>query len=285
MRVVFFAREGFQQDPLFTYIFAHVASAFGDSRIVFVQPPAPTVRKQVASRWRKMKRMGFGQSLGILSSLPLAHVINHRDGRRIGLLLEQLPRPPLRPDVGGAIRVASVNGDDAVQALKAMEPDVILQAGAGILKKQVIGIARIGTVNMHHGIAPLIKGMNSIRWALLERRPEWIGTTVHLIDEGIDTGDALAYAPVAQERSGEGFSELFVRATQAGVSQMLEVLARLQAGERWRLDAPPGEHVYRSTISGWKLLALEWMRWRSKLGAVRPNRARVKGAPDASSGN
>ncbi|MBV8232444.1 MAG: hypothetical protein JO329_20880 [Planctomycetaceae bacterium] len=46
---------------------------------------------------------------------------------------------------------------------------------------------KIGTLNLHHGIAPSIRGMNSIYWALWEGRPEWIGSTVHFIDKGIDT--------------------------------------------------------------------------------------------------
>ena len=138
-----------------------------------------------------------------------------------------------------------------------IEPDVIIQSGAGILERQIFTLARVATLNLHHGIAPLIKGMSSILWGQYERRPEWIGSTVHMIDEGIDTGSALAYAKVEPERPGERFPSLYVRASESGVAVLVETLERLEAGETWSLPAPSGESFYRSTLSGWKQLALE----------------------------
>jgi methionyl-tRNA formyltransferase len=162
--------------------------------------------------------------------------------------------------------VQTVNGADAVHTLRALQPDIIMQAGAGILRQRIFTLARLATLNLHHGIAPLIRGMHSIYWALWEDRPEWLGATVHRIDAGIDTGQVLAYAPVAVQTPGESYPSLFVRATQQGVAQLLEVLTRLEAGEQWCLPAPAPGSAYRSTISGWKLLLLQYrlarQRWQ-----------------------
>ena len=49
-------------------------------------------------------------------------------------------------------------------------------------------------VNMHAGITPRYRGVHGGYWALAERHPEWVGTTVHLVDPGIDTGAILAQA-------------------------------------------------------------------------------------------
>ena len=90
---------------------------------------------------------------------------------------------------------------------------------------------------------------------------EWIGATVHEIDDGIDTGKVLAYAPVQLLFSGEGFPSLFVRSTETGVGQLINTLKRLESGERWEVPALPGPQEYRSTISGLKLLYLKIKGW------------------------
>ena len=114
----------------------------------------------------------------------------------------------------------------------------------------------MGTLNLHHGIAPLIRGMESIYWGLWERRPEWIGATVHFIDEGIDTGGTLAYFRVDPIEPGEGFASLFSRATEGGVRQLTQVVGRLLSGEQVGVAPATGKSEYRSTFSGWKMLRL-----------------------------
>ncbi len=84
-----------------------------------------------------------------------------------------------------------------------------------------------------------------------------MGATVHFIDEGIDTGPVLAYAPVAPLYPGEPYPSLFVRVHKFGVERLVDTLLRLARGERWTIHPPLGERVYRSTISGWKLCFLE----------------------------
>ena len=150
-----------------------------------------------------------------------------------------------------------MNGPDAVAALRKLHPDVVIQFNAGILQRQVFEVPRLGTLNLHPGIAPLIKGRDPIHWALWEREPAWLGATVHWIDEGIDTGPVLAYAHVEQRFAGERFPTVFARVYQLGVKRLVEVLSRLERGEIWTIDPPEGKRVYRSTISGWRLTLLE----------------------------
>ncbi len=45
---------------------------------------------------------------------------------------------------------------------------------------------------MHAGITLRYRGVHGGYWALAEQHPEWVGTTVHLVDPGIDTGGILA---------------------------------------------------------------------------------------------
>lgn len=260
MRIVVYTKVWYHKDPLVRYVYAHVRERFHDVLVVAIEPSRPSVAKRLRRAWRKLKRLGGLRSLLVLTSYPLARYLNRRDGRRAAALLGQLSRPDKPPPEEPDALVHSVNGPDAVNTLQELEPDVIVQVRAGILRPQVFEIAHLATINMHHGIAPLIKGMNAIRWGLLERRPEWIGATIHRIDEGIDTGEVLAYAPV-NAHPGEGYAQLFARSTQKGVNRMLDVLRRLKADENWAESPPPGEHCYRSTLSGWELLLIEVRLW------------------------
>ena len=80
---------------------------------------------------------------------------------------------------------------------------------------------------------------------------------MHFIDEGIDTGPVLAYAPIEPRYPGERFPSLFVHAFQLGMERLVNALHRLARGERWTIPPPQGERVYRSDFSGWRLVLLE----------------------------
>lgn len=84
--------------------------------------------------------------------------------------------------------VEAVNDDASITILKEWQPDIIMQAGAGILKKEVFEQAKVATINVHHGIAPEIRGIESTFWALFYGLKDHIGVTCHLIDENLDTG-------------------------------------------------------------------------------------------------
>lgn len=86
--------------------------------------------------------------------------------------------------------VDSVNDTDSEAILKQFSPDIILQAGAGILKSNIFSIANIATINVHHGLSPYIRGMNSTFWCMYYGLDK-IGVTCHVIDKGIDTGPIL----------------------------------------------------------------------------------------------
>lgn len=260
MRVVLFAGAHCHDDPLFRYIYAWVRSRHPEVRVVRVERRG---HEGGVRRWaRKVRVAGLAHTLLLAATMPVQRRIFGRDAALSGAAIDRLPRPSPQTPMPGDIIVSTVNGLDAVAALRSLEPDVVIQAGAGILRRQVFTIARIGTLNLHHGIAPLIRGVGSLYWALHERRPEWVGATIHRIDDGIDTGDVLAYAPV-ELGDDDSFPALFARVTEAGVTALLEVLERLDRGERWRVPAVSGDGHYRSTMDGCRLLCLEWRRRRA----------------------
>ena len=96
-------------------------------------------------------------------------LLSSRDQKVVEQMLRALPRPAVQLDNYPIHYVSTINGPDAEQTICNLEPDVIIQAGAGILRPQIFQLARLGTINLHHGIAPLIRGMDSIYWAHVTR--------------------------------------------------------------------------------------------------------------------
>jgi folate-dependent phosphoribosylglycinamide formyltransferase PurN len=84
-----------------------------------------------------------------------------------------------------------------VQAVAALDPDLLIHAGAGIIRQPLLDASRLGMVNAHMGMLPFYRGMNVTEWAAFNGDP--IGCSVHLIDKGIDTGDIVLVRPVAAD--------------------------------------------------------------------------------------
>lgn len=91
-------------------------------------------------------------------------------------------------------RVEGLDSAPARQALRDIEPDLFVMAGAGIVGPEVLEIPVLGTINAHMGILPYFRGMNVTEWSALLGAP--IGASVHFVDKGIDTGRILATAEV-----------------------------------------------------------------------------------------
>jgi folate-dependent phosphoribosylglycinamide formyltransferase PurN len=264
MRIVFLTNDTFDSSEKFRYMFANVAASFAEVHVVAVRrsraeqmPFLPRLQERARKVLWRVRRFGFLHTLEVLTSLPLQLFIGQRNWREVDERLRQLCRPAaeLRPDK--AVYVETIDGPETVEAISRLEPDVVIQEAAGILRRQVFEVAHIGTINLHAGIAPLLRGQDPVYWALWEQRSEWLGATVHCIDEGVDTGPVLAYAPVEPRYPGERFPPLYARITKLGTKHLVDALCRLERGERWAIPPPEGERVYRTIFSGWRLLLLE----------------------------
>lgn len=144
------------------------------------------------------------------------------------------------------IIVKDCNGLATEQVLIDLKPDVILQCGAGILKKNIFNIARFGALNVHHGIAPEIRGISSTFWALFYGRPDLIGTTIHLIDETLDTG-----LVIIQKQTQLGFNcdyiETQIRTILQGVRLLPEAINILKAN--YKVNELSVDSFYFSKVS------------------------------------
>ncbi len=79
-----------------------------------------------------------------------------------------------------------INGVGMLTALREMKPDYVLLGELGIVSDQVLKVPRVGTLNVHPGLLPYVRGTGVVGRALERGYP--IGATAHWVDPGVDTG-------------------------------------------------------------------------------------------------
>ena len=157
--------------------------------------------------WKLLTRLALGQkgpSKSVLDSAPGSNAV----------------RPPVYV-------VDSHNSPGCVEMVRTMNPDVIVLRGCGIIKKPILEVPRVGTLNAHYGLLPTYRGRDVTEWAVLHGGP--IGVTVHFVSEGVDVGAVLASRLVSVER-GDTLGRLREKSAALAVELFVEVLAQLEAG-------------------------------------------------------
>ena len=86
----------------------------------------------------------------------------------------------------------NINEPDAQDFINNLKPDLLISAYfPQILKKDIIALPSIGTLNVHPGWLPSFQGAMAYFWALKQGVPR-AGVSLHWIDEGIDTGQLIS---------------------------------------------------------------------------------------------
>lgn len=98
----------------------------------------------------------------------------------VGLFLENKGIKGDKPD--------SVNSDDFLSHLKNLMPDMIFVASFGqILKEGILGIPRLGCINLHASLLPFHRGASPINAAILNGDVK-TGVSFMRMEKGLDTG-------------------------------------------------------------------------------------------------
>jgi methionyl-tRNA formyltransferase len=113
------------------------------------------------------------------------------------------------------LRVASVNAPETLDLLAKLKPDVVAVYGTRILKPATLKAVAAPFINYHAGINPKYRGQHPGYWALANGDAENAGVTIHLVDEGVDTGSVLYQARCAFEPADTISSYQFVQAARA----------------------------------------------------------------------
>ena len=156
----------------------------------------PSALKMLRHRARMLGwRETFGQLCFILYSRLLSRAADMRIAmlmHRHGLSDTPIPGIAITP-------VESANQKRVAALLKKLAPQAVVVNGTRILSKKLLAAVDAPFINTHMGITPAYRGVHGGYWALASDDRERCGVTVHLVDEGVDTGGVLYQARIEPE--------------------------------------------------------------------------------------
>jgi hypothetical protein len=222
-------------NPASRIIYHDLRRRFGDVDVVEEDPVS-----QLTLLRRRRKRLGLRVVAGQLAfRAVVVPWLTWRSRARVEAIKREkgLDDSPM----AGVRHVPSMNGDDARTLLGALHPAITVVCGTRILDRTTLAALNGPVVNFHAGITPLYRGVHGGYWALAEGRPDLVGSTLHLIDPGIDTGEIVAqsYFDVTGLDTFVTYPYLHVAAV---LEPLAEVVAAALAGEEV-VGKPPREDL------------------------------------------
>ena len=137
-------------------------------------------------------------------------------------------------------RVTSVNARESAALLRELQPRVVVVNGTRILTKALLNATSARFLNTHAGITPLYRGVHGGYWALAKRDIASCGVTVHLVDEGVDTGSILGQAHIHPTEHDNFVTYPYLQLA-AALPLLVESVGRLLNGEVLPIPPPRGE--------------------------------------------
>jgi len=128
-----------------------------------------------------------------------------------------------------------------------------------IIKYDVLSLFPCKAINLHISLLPYCRGAHPIFWSILEQKP--LGVTIHLLDEGLDTGNILfqQVTPLFFD-SHESFSSLYHKQRLAIEDLFSHSWRYLRSGEcsGWKQRGSPTMHRARDLNDWLGFMPQQW---------------------------
>ena len=85
-----------------------------------------------------------------------------------------------------------LHSKESLKIIQDQAIDILILGQSGIIKEELINCIHIGAINAHPGILPYYRGLDCPLWAVFNEDRDKIGSTLHWVDTGIDTGRIIA---------------------------------------------------------------------------------------------
>lgn len=149
-----------------------------------------------------------------------------------------------------------VKSEEGVNAIKRLEPDLIVTAAFGqILSKQILEIPKHGCINVHASLLPKYRGAAPIQWAIIKGEKK-SGVTIMYMDEGLDTGDIIIsrQTDIPDDMTG---GALYEKLALIGADLLIEAIKGIENGKVIRTKQNDEESSYFPPLSR-QLGLIDW---------------------------
>ena len=220
-------------------------------------------RIEEPARWQRAELLRRGRYVSF--TYALYHLCRRRlsglDSYRRAYF--RIPESQLqRPDC----LVRSINTSPVWELLETAAPDLTIIICTSILAPRTLRAAGPLVVNIHGGFLPDYRGNHCFFFALWNAEFNRIGSTIHHVDAGIDTGDIIEHV-IPDIRPDDSAETLYCRADKMAIHRLEEWITHLEAGGTLpRLPQPYLGRLYRTRDRGPLLDLLMW--WRRRSGSL-----------------
>jgi len=129
------------------------------------------------------------------------------------------------------------------ETITSLHPDLIITAAYGqIIPNEVLDAPRLGAINVHGSLLPLLRGGAPIQRAI-ERRHTETGITIMYMAQKMDSGDIISQRVIPIEES-ETSGTLFEKMSLVGTELLLETLPSIIDGTNHRIPQDSTKVTY-----------------------------------------
>lgn len=242
--------------PLPWIIINAVIEKYGTVTVLEEQPEPMTVLFR-----RRLKKLGtitvagqigfglFQRMLRVASRKRLADIMASHE-------LREHPAPGC-----AVIPIGSVNSDECRRELTRLQPSVVLIVGTRMIGRATLASIDAPFINYHAGVNPKYRGMCGGYWALANGNPEHFGVTLHLVDQGVDTGGILFWEKVTPAGTDNFVTYPFRLATTGRRLALQAIDDALHARLRTIESSLPSQQWYHPTLWGYLWTGLTRRVW------------------------
>jgi len=151
-------------------------------------------------------------------------------------------RSPKFDDIASTEYFRSLNDPEAVRAIAATRPDMMIVFGTKKLSPSVINICPLAAFNVHTGDPEQYRGLDAHLWSIYHRDFDLLVVTIQRLALELDQGEIVAKAPVSIT-PGMRMYQLRSASTEAITGLFQQVMAEFQS--RGKLEARPQQTIGR----------------------------------------
>ena len=126
--------------------------------------------------------------------------------------------------------------------LSEQQVDVLVILTSHILKEPLLSKTRLGILNQHTALLPSYRGLFPYFWASIDKAPQ--GITIHLVDQGIDTGAVICRESI-RGKPTQSMSSFYAHADQIFPDLLVQAVSRLNQGSAALEPLPQIQESYK----------------------------------------
>jgi methionyl-tRNA formyltransferase len=149
-------------------------------------------------------------------------------------------------------------GREFVEELRTLRADLSVVVAYGqILRKEVLDLPRLGSINVHASLLPALRGAAPINWAIA-RGHDITGVCIMRVVEALDAGPVILSAeePIGPNETA---SELTARLAEVGAAVLVEALTLLEAGVAVEVEQDDSQSTYAPKVSR-EVARIDWSK-------------------------